>query len=70
MQSGLYLFEKSYENPERIFNIKIDNYDGGFQDGQYFRKSGHQKALCISDNGIDIDRERYEATLAPDTNGR
>lgn len=47
------------ENPERIFNITIDNYNGGFQLGEYFRKSGHRRALCVSDNDTGIDMERY-----------
>lgn len=60
MRIPFVVYDGFCENPERIFNITIDNYDGGFQVGQYFRKSGHKKALCISDNGIDVDRERYD----------
>lgn len=43
-----------------IFNITIDNYDGGRQVGKYFRECGHKRALCISDNEICVDKERYE----------
>lgn len=45
---------------ERIFNITLDNHDGGLQMGQYFKKAGHRKALCISDNSIGIDLDRME----------
>ena len=45
---------------ERIFNITLDNYDGGLQMGRYFKKAGHRKALCISDNSIGIDLDRME----------
>ena len=45
---------------ERIFNITLDNYGGGLQMGQYFKKAGHRKALCISDNSIGIDLDRME----------
>ena len=45
---------------ERIFNITLDNYDGGLQMGQYFKEAGHRKALCISDNSIGIDLDRME----------
>lgn len=45
---------------ERIYNITIDNYDGGLQVGSYFRKCGHKRALCISDNEICLDKERYD----------
>ena len=47
------------EKPERILNITIDNYDGGFQIGTYFREGGHKRALCIADNDICVDMERY-----------
>lgn len=43
-----------------ICNIVIDNYDGGRQVGECFRRNGHQRALCISDNDICVDKERYE----------
>lgn len=45
---------------ERIFNITLDNYDGGIQMGRYFKEAGHRKALCISDNSIGIDQDRME----------
>lgn len=45
---------------ERIFNITLDNYDGGLKMGRYFKKAGHRKALCISDNSIGIDLDRME----------
>ena len=45
---------------ERIFNITLDNYGGGLQMGRYFKKAGHRKALCISDNSIGIDLDRME----------
>ena len=46
------------ENPERILNISIDNFDGGFQVGRYFRECGHKAALCIADNEVCVDGER------------
>lgn len=45
---------------ERICNITIDNFDGGLQVGRYFLEKGHKKALCISDNEICMDKERYD----------
>ena len=51
-------------NEERIYNITIDNYDGGYQVGTYFRECGHKKVLCIADNDICGDRERYEGVRA------
>lgn len=48
------------EHPERFVNITIDNYDGGYQVGKYFKDNGHKKVICIADNAICMDRERYQ----------
>lgn len=53
---------------ERIANLTIDNFDGGRQVGEYFRKLGHRRALCVTDNqeGIDLQRlEGFRAGFAP-----
>ena len=44
---------------ERVCAINIDDRHGGFQAGEYFRLCGHQRALCLADNDIDMDRERW-----------
>lgn len=54
-----YLKEKG-----RMSNLIIDNYDGGYQVGAYFKKSGHTRVLCISDNCICMDEERYQGFRA------
>lgn len=60
MRIPFVVYDGFCENPERILNITIDNYDGGFQVGTYFRKQGHKRVLCISDNQICMDLERYQ----------
>lgn len=60
MRIPFVVYDGYCENPERIFNITIDNYDGGFQTGNYFRERGHKRALCIADNDICVDMERYQ----------
>lgn len=45
---------------ERYINITIDNFDGGRQVGEHFRKTGHKRALCIADNQICVDLERFQ----------
>lgn len=45
--------------PGRLVNITIDNFDGGRQAGEYLKKKGHNRVLCISDNAIFVDLERY-----------
>lgn len=59
MRIPFVVYDGFCEEPERFFNITIDNYSGGYQVGELFRKYGHRQALCISDNNIDVDLERY-----------
>ena len=44
----------------RICNITIDHYGGGYLMGEYFNRLGHEHCLCISDNEICMDKERYK----------
>ena len=64
MRIPFVVYDGFCKNPERIFNITIDNYDGGFQIGQLFKNNGHKNVLCISDNDIGVDRERYNGFKA------
>ncbi len=64
MRIPFVVYDGYCEKPERIFNITIDNYNGGFQMGDYFKKNGHKHALCISDNDICVDKERYDGFCA------
>ncbi len=45
---------------ERVCAVNIDDRQGGFQVGVYFRLCGHERALCLSDNDIDMDLERWK----------
>lgn len=58
MRIPFVVYDGFCENPERILNITIDNFDGGFQMGCHFKALGHRRALCISDNEIGVDRQR------------
>lgn len=60
MRIPFVVYDGFCEKTERIVNITIDNFDGGLQVGEFFRKTGHIQALCISDNFIGVDRERIE----------
>lgn len=64
MRIPFVVYDGYIDNAERICNISIDHYDGGYQVGKYFRECGHQKVLCVSDNDIFMDRERYEGFQA------
>lgn len=54
------VYDGFFDVPGRICNIVINNFDGGYQVGRYFSELGHKKMLCISDNDICMDLERYK----------
>lgn len=58
MRIPFVVYDGFCRDPERIVNITLDNRDGGCQVGRYFREAGHRRALCVSDNGTGVDRER------------
>lgn len=60
MRIPFVVYDGFCNDVDRIHNIVIDNYSGGFQVGEYFRQNGHTRALCISDNDICMDKERYD----------
>lgn len=64
MRIPFVIYDGYCENPERMLNITLDNYNGGFQTGALFKRDGHEHALCISDNNICMDKERYEGFCA------
>lgn len=58
-------FQETQRNcNQRICNLTIDNYNGGYQVGTYLRQMGHQRVLCISDNNICMDAERMNGCNA------
>lgn len=68
MRISFVVYDGYFDNTDRIVNLVIDHYDGGYQAGKYFKEAGHSAALCISDNYICMDEERIEgfkAAFAP-----
>ena len=61
MRIPFVVYDGYCDHPERILNITINNFDGGYQVGCHFRELGHENALCISDNTICVDMERFHA---------
>lgn len=64
MRIPFVIYDGYCSSTDRICNITIDNYDGGFQAGAFFRKRGYSKVLCISDNDICMDKERHDGFCA------
>lgn len=60
MRIPFVVYDGFCEKPERIVNITLDNFDGGFRVGELFREYGHKNAICISDNEMGVDKERID----------
>lgn len=60
MHIPFVVYEGYFQEAGRICNLTIDNFNGGFQVGRYFRQLGHKRVLCIADNHICMDWERYQ----------
>lgn len=60
MHIPFVVYNGFFDQPGKMANIIVDNYQGGILIGEYLRAKGHQKVLCISDNDICMDRQRYE----------
>lgn len=56
----IVVYDGLCRDPERLVNLTIDNYDGGYQMGRHLSGLGHRKLLCVSDNETGVDRERIE----------
>lgn len=60
MRIPFVAFDVNISNPMRIGIVNIDNYGGGFLMGRHLKSLNHENALCIADNEVFIDRERFE----------
>lgn len=64
MHVPFVVYDGFFQEEGRLANIVLDNYDGGMQAGKYLREKGHTRALCVSDNEICMDKERWEGFQA------
>ena len=64
MRVPFVVYDGYCDSPEGICNITLDNYDGGFQVGRHFRELGRGRGLCVADNRICVDGERWEGFRA------
>jgi len=60
MHIPFVVYDGYFQEDSRICNLFIDNFDGGRQIGEYFRRMGHRAVLCLADNYTCMDRERIE----------
>ena len=59
MHIPFVVYDGYMESIEQLVNIKVNHFDGGVQVGRYLKSKGHRKVLCISDNNICMDMERF-----------
>lgn len=68
MRIPFVVYDGYCTDAQGICNITIDHYDGGAQAGRFLREKGHKRALCIADNQVCMDLERWQgfsAAFAP-----
>lgn len=58
MHIPFVVYDGYFQETPKICNLTIDNYDGGYQVGNYLKQMGHKKILCLSDNFTCMDSER------------
>lgn len=59
MHIPFVVYDGYMESFDNLVNIKVNHYDGGVQVGRYLKSRGHREVLCISDNNICMDKERF-----------
>jgi LacI family transcriptional regulator len=59
MHIPFVVYDGYMESSGNLVNIEVNHFDGGVQAGRYLKDKGHSQVLCISDNNICMDWERY-----------
>ncbi len=59
MHIPFVVYDGYMESSGNLINIEANHFDGGAQAGRYLRNRGHRAVLCISDNNICMDMERF-----------
>lgn len=60
MHIPFVVYDGYFDGQGKLSNIVIDNHSGGVQVGNYLKRQGHSRVLCISDNDICVDLERFQ----------
>lgn len=70
MHIPFVVYDGYFKRIERYSNLTIDDFDGGLQMGKYLIGKGHRRILCVADNDICMDNERYAGLVkAADQHG-
>lgn len=60
MHIPFVVYDGYMESSGNLVNIEANHFDGGAQAGRYLKNKGHRAVLCISDNAICMDMERFQ----------
>ena len=64
MHIPFVVYDGFFDETEKVCNLIIDDFGGGFQVGEYLKKMGHEKVLCMADNYLCMDKDRIEGCRA------
>lgn len=59
MHIPFVVYDGYMESAGNLVNTSADHFDGGVQAGRFLKNKGHRTVLCISDNDICMDMERF-----------
>lgn len=59
MHIPFVVYDGYMESSGNLVNIEVNHFDGGVQVGRCLKRRGHKSVLCISDNNICMDMERF-----------
>ena len=60
MHIPFVVYDGFLEKNDKICSLKLGDYEGGRQAGEYLYQMGHRRAVLISDNDICMDKERMQ----------
>lgn len=64
MRVPFVIYDGNGSTPDRYYDLVLDDFDGGYQAGQYLSRLGHRSVLCLSDNLEHVDLERIRGFQA------
>lgn len=53
------VIDGAFDRLDRFSDVSCDNFDGGYQMGNYLAGMGHRSVMFLTDNGVHTDRSRY-----------
>ena len=54
------VYDGFFKNEGNICNLLLDDRDGGRQVGNYLKQNGHSRVLCLADNRLLPDYDRFQ----------